>query len=78
MAVLGLTLLCRTSWACSILELSEAGLAANVNKLWYSLPAFYGFNGSVFLDNTKFAYKCEEDGGWTDFFVPETGESPVL
>jgi hypothetical protein len=59
--------------ACEILQLSDAGLAANVNSLWFSLPSYHGLNGSIFVDNAKFAYKCTEYGGWHDIFVPESG-----
>ncbi|EIE21583.1 hypothetical protein COCSUDRAFT_66957 [Coccomyxa subellipsoidea C-169] len=32
---------------------------------------FLGRNGTTFLDNTNFQYKCSEDGGWHDFFSGE-------
>ncbi|CAL8469658.1 g9199 [Coccomyxa elongata] len=35
----------------------------------HAVPIFDGNNGTFFLDNTQFAYKCEEGGGWHDFFA---------
>ncbi|BDA44819.1 hypothetical protein COCOBI_06-2970 [Coccomyxa sp. Obi] len=32
---------------------------------------FLGRNGTTFLDNTNFNYKCSEEGGWHDFFSGE-------
>ncbi len=59
--------------SCSVVEFAESGLAAHVGGLWGALPALYGSNGSIYIDNEKFPYKCTEDGGWHDFFKTEPG-----
>lgn len=69
--VAGLLLVCSAVRSCVVVELSDAGLAANVNSLWGSLPAYHGFNGTIYLDSWKFAYKCTESGGFGDFFKPD-------
>ena len=74
-AVVGLLLVCSAAHSCVVVELSDAGLAANVNSLWGSLPAYHGFNGTIYLDSWKFAYKCAETGGFGDFFKPDEGGS---
>jgi predicted dehydrogenase len=47
--------------------------ASHINELWEALAALYGTNGSVYLDSTRFSYKCSENGGWSDFFQTEEG-----
>ncbi len=56
------------SEACSVLQFHWSGLAAHISGLWDTLPALYGSNGSVYIDNTEFPYRCTEQGGWHDFF----------
>ncbi len=63
----------RNTGACSVLEFHISGLAAHINGLWNALPALYGSNGSIYIDNMHFPYKCTEGGGWSDFFVTEPG-----
>ncbi len=55
---------------CFVLQLHGSGLAANLNVLLASLPAFYGVNGSIYLDNRRFQYGCRDQGGFFDIFVP--------
>ncbi len=55
---------------CFVLQLHGSGLAANLNVLLSSLPAFYGVNGSIYLDNTRFQYGCHDEGGFFDIFSP--------
>ena len=59
--------------ACSVLQFHWSGLAAHISGLWDSLPALYGSNGSVFIDNAEFPYRCTEQGGWHDFFETDDG-----
>ena len=54
---------------CTIFEFADSGFAANAIHLMHAVPIFDGNNGTFFLDNTQFAYKCEEGGGWHDFFA---------
>lgn len=62
------------SEACSVVEFAWAGgLAAHLSNLWTTLPALYGSNGSVYIDNAGFPYRCTEQGGWHDFFETEDG-----
>lgn len=63
----------RNSGACTVLEFYNSGLAAHVTGLWNALPAFYGSNGSIYIDSEKFPYKCTEGGSWSDFFITEPG-----
>lgn len=55
---------------CVVLQLHFSGLAANLNGLLASLPAFDETNGTVYIDNAMFPYKCSDEGGLFDFFVP--------
>ena len=66
---------------CTVLELSGSGFAANVNHLLWAFPVFdNGINGTLFLDNTWFQYRCKKNGGLHDFLdlkphiVPWTAE----
>lgn len=65
-----LQVLARTH-ACVVIELDGTGFANNANTLLHAVPMFLGQNGTTFLDNTNFNYKCSEDGGWHDFFSGE-------
>lgn len=50
--------------ACTIFELNDSGFAANAVHLLHVEPIFGGGNnGTLFVDATKFAYKCSEGGG---------------
>ena len=68
-ACAGLLCLVSNAWSCTIFEFQDSGFAANAIHLLHAVPIFDGNNGTFFLDNTKFAYKCEEGGGWHDFFA---------
>ena len=57
--------------ACTVIELDSSGFANNAYSLMHAIPMFLGRNGTTFLDNTNFQYKCSEDGGWHDFFSGE-------
>ncbi len=60
-----------TASACTIFELNDSGFAANAVHLLHMEPMFGGGNnGTLFVDATKFAYKCSEGGGW-DFLYTE-------
>ena len=66
---IALTISLRTAQSCTIFEFADSGFAANAIHLMHAVPIFDGNNGTFFLDNSKFAYKCEEGGGWHDFFA---------
>lgn len=62
-------------WACTaichgcvVLQLYEHGLGANLNVLLSALPAFYGVNGTIYLDDRRFQYRCRDEGGYFDIF----------
>ncbi|KAK9840749.1 hypothetical protein WJX81_002183 [Elliptochloris bilobata] len=58
------------STACTVFKFDISGFAANVRHLLLA----YGVlseNGTIFLDNRNFPYKCTELGGWHDFFDSE-------
>jgi hypothetical protein len=55
---------------CFVLQLHGSGLAANLNVLFNSLPAFYGVKGNIYLDNTRFQYGCHDEHGFFDIFTP--------
>lgn len=57
--------------ACTVIELDGTGFANNAYSLMHAIPMFLGWNGTTFLDNTNFNYKCSEEGGWHDFFSGE-------
>ena len=67
---------------CTVLELSGSGFSANVNHLLWAFPVFdHGINGTLYLDNTWFQYRCKKNGGLHDFLdlkhahiVPWTAE----
>jgi hypothetical protein len=63
LAITGLLFLTSSSWCCTIFEFQDSGFAANAIHLLHAVPIFDGNNGTFFLDNSKFAYKCEEGGG---------------
>jgi hypothetical protein len=54
-----------------IIELDASGFANNAYSLLHAIPMFLGRNGTLFIDNTNFNYKCSEAGGWHDFFSGE-------
>ena len=56
---------------CTVIELSSAGFVSNAIGLLHAMPMFHKQNGTLFLDNTSFNYKCDPDGGWHDFFSGE-------
>ncbi len=54
--------------ACTVLELnSKTGVAANVLRLFHTLPIFDGNNGTFFVDQQDFNFKCKQARG---FFQP--------
>lgn len=57
-----------TCRGCCVLQLHDDGLAANLNVLLHSLPGFYGVNGTIFLDDKLFQYRCRDHGGFFDIF----------
>ena len=63
---------------CVILELVGHGFASNINALFSALPAYNGFNGTIFLDNYFFAYKCTDEGGLHEFFATEPGDGTCI
>lgn len=63
LAIVLLLLSASSSWCCTVFEFQDSGFAANAIHLLHAVPIFDGNNGTFFLDNSKFAYKCEEGGG---------------
>lgn len=58
------TIALNSARACTIFELNDSGFAANAVHLLHMEPIFGGDNnGTLFVDATKFAYKCSEGGG---------------
>lgn len=58
------TLCAFPSRACTIFQLEDSGFAANAVHLLHMEPIFGGDNnGTLFVDASKFAYKCSEGGG---------------
>ena len=55
--------------ACSVYDFGMQGFAANTLMLFKALPILEA-NGTVFLDNSKLQYRCNNGtgGGWHDFF----------
>ena len=60
---------------CTIIMLDSSGFASNAYSLLHALPIFYRRNGTFFLDNSDFNYKCSENGGWHEFF---SGEDKIV
>lgn len=54
-----------------MIELDNSGFVSNAIGLLHAIPMFHKQNGTLFLDNTNFQYKCDPDGGWHDFFSGE-------
>ena len=53
--------LCCSVHACTVLELSSStGFAANVLRIFHTLPIFEGFNGTFFVDEGDFRFKCKQ------------------
>ena len=53
--------LCCSVHACTVLELSSGtGFAANVLRIFHTLPVFEGFNGTFFVDEGDFRFKCKQ------------------
>ena len=62
--------------ACTVVELDSSGFAENAYSLLHALPMFFNRNGTFYLDNSEFRYKCSEHGGWHDFFSGEENIVP--
>ena len=62
--------------SCTIVELDSSGFAENAYSLLHALPMFFQRNGTFFLDNSKFTFKCSNHGGWHDFFSGEENIVP--
>lgn len=60
---------------CTIITLDNSGFASNAYSLLHALPIFYRRNGTFFLDNSEFNYRCSENGGWHEFF---SGEDKIV
>ena len=60
---------------CTIITLDSSGFASNAYRLLHALPIFYRRNGTFFLDNSDFNYRCSENGGWHEFF---SGEDKIV
>ena len=58
----------QVSRACTVYELTGAGFAANAVHVFHAYTLFAQNNGTLFLDSRDFEYKCDQDGGWQDFF----------
>jgi hypothetical protein len=54
--------------ACTVLELTGAGFAANAVHVLHAFTVFSQNNGTLYLNSTEFQYKCASEGGWHDFF----------
>ncbi len=54
--------------ACTVLELTGAGFAANAVHVFHAYTLFAENNGTIYLDSTAFEYKCTAEGGWQEFF----------
>ena len=53
--------LCCSVQACTVLELSgSTGFAANVLRIFHTLPVFEGFNGTFFVDEGDFRFRCKQ------------------
>ena len=53
--------LCCSVHACTVLELSSStGFAANVLRIFHTVPIFEGFNGTFFVDEGDFRFKCKK------------------
>ena len=53
--------LCCSVHACTVLELSSStGFAANVLRIFHTLPIFEGFNGTFFVDEGDLKLKCKQ------------------
>ena len=62
--------------SCTIVELDSSGFAENAHSLLHALPMFFRRNGTFFLDNSRFSFKCSEHGGWHEFFSGEENIVP--
>ncbi len=60
--------LARAVQACTVLELTGAGFAANAVHILHAYTVFSQNNGTLYLNSTEFQYKCANEGGWHDFF----------
>ena len=65
------SILLTTSYACTVIELDASGFVSNAITLLRATPMFLGQNGTLFVDNTHFNYKCDQSGGWHDFISGE-------
>ena len=68
LTVLAVACLVQHSDACTVLELTGAGFAANAVHILHAYTLFAHNNGSIYLNSSGFEYKCGQDGGWHDFF----------
>ena len=67
--VVALVLGLRTAGACTVLELTGAGFAANAVHVLHAYTLFAHNNGTMYINSTAFEYKCSSVGGWHDFFT---------
>ena len=61
--------LLRSAGACTVLELTGAGFAANAVHVLHAYTLFAQNNGTLYINSTSFEYKCSLEGGWHDFFT---------
>lgn len=66
--VLLLCSLLQHAGACTVLELTGAGFAANAVHVFHAYTLFAQNNGTIYLDSSAFEYKCAGEGGWQEFF----------
>ena len=59
----------RAAGACTVIELTGAGFAANAVHLLHAYTLFSHNNGTMYVNSTAFEYKCSATGGWHDFFT---------
>lgn len=64
----GLVLVVTAADACTVLQLTGAGFAANAVHMLHAYTLFSQNNGTMYINSTMFEYKCSNEGGWHDFF----------
>ena len=67
--VVALVLGLRSAGACTVLELTGAGFAANAVHVLHAYTLFSQNNGTMYINSTAFEYKCSNEGGWHEFFT---------
>ena len=67
--VVAIVLVLRSAGACTVLELTGAGFAANAVHVLHAYTLFSQNNGTMYINSTAFEYKCSNEGGWHDFFT---------